>query len=371
MLGATISSLGPSLPFFAQNTGAALSLLGSLFALRSAGYFVGSLGGGRLTDSLPGHKLLASALITSFAVMYLIPTASQFAFLGLLLLLVGLSEGALDVVSNTLLAWTHGPRTGSFMNGMFLLAGLGGFLTPLLFAQIGDANAYRFLAMLNLPLAVLFFFLPSPPRQPQHPSEKESSSLNFPFYIVLLFLAFLYIGSEVSFGGWIFTYLMESNLGESAAAASLNSLYWLAITLGRLVAIFLAARMSLSRMILFNLIGVTLSVGLILINPRSLSVLWVGTFGVGFFLASIFPSTFAYAERNMKMTGARAGWFWASGSVGAIVFPWASGWLFENNGPIAVMFLLGGGWALALLVFGGLMRHRNLKNSRMNTNEPV
>ena len=42
-LGATIASLGPTLPFLSSNTGASLALLGLLFTLRSAGYLTGRL----------------------------------------------------------------------------------------------------------------------------------------------------------------------------------------------------------------------------------------------------------------------------------------------------------------------------------------
>ena len=58
ILGATIASLGPTLPYLAENTGAALASLGLLFTLRSGGYLLGSLLGGRLYDHLPGHRYL-------------------------------------------------------------------------------------------------------------------------------------------------------------------------------------------------------------------------------------------------------------------------------------------------------------------------
>lgn len=362
MLGATISSLGPTLPFLSQNTGASLAMLGGLFAFRSIGYFIGSLGGGRLTDRLPGHPLLGVTLLVCALAMFSIPSATLFVVLGGLLLLVGLSEGALDVAVNTLLAWTHGPRTSQYMNGMFLLAGLGGFVTPLMFTWLGEAVGYRLLAVLNLPLAIYFFLLPSPPRQP-HPEGGSRQPFRPVFYTLLLMLTFIYIGQEVSLSGWIYTYTTESGLGEPAAAASLNSLFWMALALGRLVAIPLAVRIPLPRLIFANLIGVTLSLGVILLYPASAAGLWIGALGAGFFMASIFTNTFAYAERQMAMTGTLAGVFWGSGSLGAMAFPWAAGWLFDRLGPYPVMLLLGGGWLAALVLFGLLMTYSNRRTT--------
>ena len=58
VLGATMASLGPTLPYIASNTGTTLASLGLLFTLRSGGYLLGSLVSGRLYDRFPGHRLL-------------------------------------------------------------------------------------------------------------------------------------------------------------------------------------------------------------------------------------------------------------------------------------------------------------------------
>ncbi len=48
---------------------------------------------------------------------------------------------------------------------------------------------------------------------------------------------FLYVGAEVGFGGWIFTYAVALDLGSETAAAYLTSAFWGALTFGRLLTI--------------------------------------------------------------------------------------------------------------------------------------
>ena len=116
VLGATIASLGPTLPYLAENTGATLASLGLLFTLRSGGYLIGSLLGGRLYDHLPGHRLLGIAIFIGALCLGLVPQISSFAVIIAIMLLIGLSEATLDVGSNTQLVWVHGARSGPYLN---------------------------------------------------------------------------------------------------------------------------------------------------------------------------------------------------------------------------------------------------------------
>jgi FHS family Na+ dependent glucose MFS transporter 1 len=150
-------------------------------------------------------------------------------------------------------------------------------------------------------------------------------------------LLFLYVGAEASFGGWLFTYAVESGLAFSASAAYLTSAYWGALTFGRLLAIPIAFRVR-PRWILFgDLIGCITSLAVILLWPHSLGALWIGTLGVGLFMASIFPTAISLAERRLRITGRVTGWFLVGSSLGAMSLPWLIGQLFEASGPRVTM----------------------------------
>ena len=355
ILGGTIASLGPTLPYLAQNTGATVASLGLLFTLRSGGYLIGSLLGGRLYDHLPGHRLLGIAIFTGALSMGFIPQISSFAVIIALMLLIGLSEATLDVGSNTQLVWVHGARSGPYLNGMFLSAGIGGTLSPLLLASIGGTWGYRILALASLPVALWAFFTPSPPRQ-AHEEDRLAGTISPFLFATFCLLAFFFTGGEVGFSGWIYSYAYELNLGTEQTAGMLTSFYWLGITFGRATAIFISARFKPSRIVLANLTGLVVSLGLILLDPASQTLLWIGSLGFGFFLAPVFPTTFAYLERKTPITGTAAGVLWASGSFGAMVYPWVMGLQMANFNPISIMVTLAVSFGVALVLFGWVSR---------------
>jgi FHS family Na+ dependent glucose MFS transporter 1 len=355
VLGATIASLGPTLPYLAENTGATVASLGLLFTLRSGGYLTGSLLGGRLYDHLPGHRLLGLAILTGGVSLALIPQVSSFPVIIAIMLLVGLSESTLDVGCNTQLAWLHGARSGPYLNGMFLFAGLGGTLSPLLLSSIGGAAGYRLLALISLPVALWAFFTPSPPRR-AHEEDHPGSSFSPFLFAIFCLLTFVFVGGEVGFSGWIYSYAYELGLGTEQTAGMLTSFYWLGITLGRVAAIFISARFPPSRVVLANLAGLVASLGLILLDPASQAFLWIGALGFGFFLAPVFPTTFAFLERKTPITGAAAGVLWASGSFGAMVYPWLMGLQMAEVGAVSIMVTLATSFGATLLLFGWLSR---------------
>jgi FHS family Na+ dependent glucose MFS transporter 1 len=110
-------------------------------------------------------------------------------------------------------------------------------------------------------------------------------------------------------------------------------------------------------MLLGDLVGCLVSVGLVLLWPGSLVVVWLGTLGVGLSMASIFPTTISLAERRMTVTGQVTGWFFVGASAGGMVLPWLIGQFFEGVGPQVVMMVLWVDLALALGVLLALISH--------------
>ena len=350
ILGATMASLGPTLLYIASNTGTPIASLGLLFTLRSGGYLIGSLLSGRLYDHLPGHRLLGTAIFIGGLNLALIPQISSFAVIIIVMLMIGLAESTLDVGSNTQIVWVHGPRSGPYLNGMFLFAGVGGMLSPLLLSSSSATTGYYIMAFVSLPIALWAFFTPSPARQTSEEKHGGGTLLRTQS-IAFCLLTFIFIGGEVGFSGWIYSYAYGLGLGTKQTVGMLTSFYWLGITLGRVTAIFTSSRFKPEHIVLANLTGLIASLGLILLDPTSRTFLWTGSFGIGFFLAPVFPTTFAFLERKTPITGAAAGVLWASGSFGAMIYPWVMGLQMEHTGPVSIMVTLAVSFAISLFLF--------------------
>jgi fucose permease len=355
ILGGTMASLGPSLLYIASNTGTAIASLGLLFTLRSGGYLIGSLLSGRLYDHISGHHLLGTAILIGGLNLAFIPQISSFTVIIAVMLLIGLAESTLDVGSNTQIVWVHGARSGPYLNSMFLFAGVGGMLSPFLLSSINPTTGYYIMSFVSLPVALWAFFTPSPPRQVsgRHHGDGRLSLIQSTAFCLLTFIL---IGGEVGFSGWIYSYAYELGLGTKQAVGMLTSFYWMGITLGRMTAIFTTARFKPGNIVLANLTGLIVSLGLILLDPASRTFLWIGSFGFGFFLAPVFPTTFAYLERKTPITGAAAGVLWASGSFGAMVYPWVMGVQMGHIGPVSIMVTLTVSFIVSLFLFRWVSR---------------
>ncbi|MCB0128202.1 MAG: hypothetical protein KDE58_38315, partial [Caldilineaceae bacterium] len=172
--------------------------------------------------------------------------------------------------------------------------------------------------------------------------------------LLILFL-FLYVGTEVGFSGWIYTYAIEQTQFTAAQAAYLNSGFWGAFTFGRLLSIPLAAGLRPRYLLLGELLLAIVCVGLILLWPTSPVVLWIGVCGAGLAICALFPITLTWAGRHMKLTGRITSWFFTGASIGAMFFPWFIGQFFENTGPQITMVTVMGCLVLDLIIFVILM----------------
>jgi fucose permease len=303
---------------------------------------------------------MVTMLIVMAAMLALAPLISLFWLLFAVFLILGTAQGALDVGGNTLLVWIHRDKVGPFMNGLHFFFGLGAFLSPIIIAQAvlmsGDIIwAYWALALLTLPVFAWLLRLPSPPIRGSSKNGQDRQ-VNHRLVALLALFFFLHVGAEASFGGWIFTYAVEKDLANETTAAYLTSAFWGALTLGRLLAIPIAARFRPSTMLLANLVGCVVSLGVILLWPNSLGAVWLGAFGMGISIASMFPTSISLAERRMPITGQVTGWFLVGASIGGMSLPWTIGQLFESSGPQAAMLTIMADMILALVVFALVKR---------------
>ena len=369
-LGLISASLGPTLTGLARHTSSAIAQASWLFTARSLGYLLGSLGGGRLYDRLRGHPLMAAALLLMSVAFALAAVIPWLWLLALVLLVVGMGEGTVDVGGNALLVWVHRSRVGPYMNALHFFFGLGALLSPILVAQFvlrsGDITwAYWALSLLILPVPLVLLRLPSPhdrgeDETPGRPRQ-ETNGRHWGLVFLIALCLFLYVGAEVGFGGWIFTYAVTLGLADETVAAYLTSLFWGALTLGRLLSIPLAVRLRPQTLLLVELLGCVLSVGLMLLFPGSLTAVWIGTFGVGFSISALFPTIISFAEGRMRITGQVTGLFFVGSSAGGMTVPRIIGQLFEPLGPHVTMWtilvdvLIALGVLAVLLSFSGRM----------------
>jgi MFS transporter, FHS family, Na+ dependent glucose transporter 1 len=365
-MGISMSSLGPTLPGLAENTRSSLAAIGILFTARSLGGLLGSVLGGRVYDRVRGNGVMALMILAIAALTALTPFVPLLWLLTIILFVTGAVQGVLNVGGNALLVWVHGREVGPFMNGLHFFFGLGTFITPVIVAQFvaqegGLLWIYLLLAVIILPTAVVAL-LPSP--ESPETLKNKASGKNDPMVIGLISLVFgCYSGAALAYGGWIFTYAIEMNLTNETNAAYLTSVFWGALTLGRLAAIPLAVRFKPQTILRADFAGALLSLLAMLLWPRSLAAVIITSAGLGFALASIYPTSMSFAGQIMTMSGKMTGLFSIGSSAGAMLIPWTIGLFFEWTGPQSMAVILLVDMLLALFVLGELGRRMVLRTA--------
>jgi FHS family Na+ dependent glucose MFS transporter 1 len=372
ILGLFTALGGPALPSLAENTSSTLDQISLIFVLSALGYLLGSYLGGQAYDRFPGHRIMAATLLVIGFSGALVPILRQLWLLLLVQFALGFAQGANDVGCNTLLLWVYkGKGAGPFINGLHFFFGLGAFIAPLVLAGILSwTNSIQWVfwlfSLFCLPLAFWLWRLPEPPAQSDTEGDGRTATPILPAaLIVLAFL--LYVGSEIGFGNWIYTYALTLGLGTSITSAYLTSAFWGTFTVGRLLGIWVSTRVKTATILIVDLLGCLASLGLLLLWPDSVTVLWAGAIGLGLFMASVFPTTLVLAGERMRITGAMTGWFLVGGGAGGMILPWVIGQAFVGIGagamPVLVFITIVAN-LLSLVTFIYL-RPKTVKNPRI------
>jgi FHS family Na+ dependent glucose MFS transporter 1 len=349
----------------AENTSSTISQISILFTASSAGYFLGSVFGGRLYDRQAGHPIMAALLVLMAVVLVLIPYIPLLWLLTVILFMLGVFGGILDVGGNTLLIWVHRRNVSPYMNALHFFFGVGTFIAPIILAQTvllsGDIElGYIIMALMILPIFVWVLCQPSPTAAQDDPQNEDAPARHTRTQVILIIftaaILFFYVGAEIGFGGWIYTYALELNLADETTAAYLNSAFWGAFTVGRLLSIPLATRFRPRILMIVNFVGCVISAGLIILLPDSVIILWTGSILMGLSMASIFPVTITLAERRMTISGQTTSWFFVGVGLGSMLMPLLIGQLFESVGPLATMYVILAALVADFVVFLGMLR---------------
>jgi FHS family Na+ dependent glucose MFS transporter 1 len=360
-LGFSLGITGPALPSLAAQTGSTLGAIGAIFLVGATGGMLGTALSGRLFDRIKnGHRLLGLAQLVSATLLVLIPWASSLPLLLVIFFINGLPGGIINTGANTLLMWTHGKKAGPYVNGLHFAFGLGAFLAPTVFAQVLKLGgtyqqAYWALAGLALPVSLFLLLLPGSPTLQDQSEESERPYTNLrailPMIIIAMLFLFFYVGSEITYGNWIYTYALTLDLADATRAAYLTSGFWLAFTIGRAISIPVAARFKPAQILTVAFVGGLGALALAISVPNSLTVLWAATLATGFFMAPVWATGYNLVGQSIKLTATVSSIIILGDSFGGVVLPWVTGQAIERFGAHTMPWLVIGSFAINGLIF--------------------
>lgn len=136
----------------------------------------------------------------------------------------------------------------------------------------------------------------------------------------------IYVGLEVTMGGWSITYMIEGRHADQAPMTRVVAGYWAALAAGRIVLGYVAEKFGEKRTVsvLTAATGVVL---LVIWYIPNIVVDSIAIVTVGFLLGPMFPSTVSLASKVLprRMHPAAIGFMAGTGAGGAAFFPFLTG----------------------------------------------
>ncbi|KAE8602684.1 hypothetical protein XENTR_v10014082 [Xenopus tropicalis] len=305
-------------------------------------------------------------MLATAAGLYVVPWCKRAVFLTAVMSVVGMSMGFLDTGGNVIILNTWEDQAGPHVQALHFSFALGAFVAPILaklalefipfdkiplmdsadrfnasqpsfeqsalpFGIKKSMLSYIVIGTYILLVSLFLFILYSKSRPSQSAGKASDEKFRTAKYhnalIFLLFLFFFcYVGAEVAYGSYIFTYAITTNIDHNKAAG-LNSLFWGVFAAVRGLAICFATCLYPGTMLLVSVIGCTLSsLILVLFNSNHL-LLWAGTAVYGASMATTFPSGFSWAQQYTTIGGKAASLFVVGASLGEMAIPASVGYL--------------------------------------------
>ncbi|XP_039604436.1 major facilitator superfamily domain-containing protein 4A [Polypterus senegalus] len=140
------------------------------------------------------------------------------------------------------------------------------------------------------------------------------------------------------YSGFVYSYAVAPPVHLSHKVAGyLNSVFWGAITVGRLISIPLSYRFRPATLLFFNLSGVIITVFLLTIFYNSSPFLFVGTWFLGMFVSSVFPCMVAYTEDILEYQGCATSVLVTLAGLGEMVLQLIVGTVIYSEGSYSFL----------------------------------
>lgn len=351
-------------PFLIDDFSLSLSVAGLVFPVQSLGGFCGALVGGIWSDSVGRKPLIGLGALCLVAGYALIPMTRNWLFALPAFFLLGTGGGFVSAALNALVAEVNPNRRALALNALHGIYGLGSLIGPLLAATLLERNGGNW-HVIFLGSAVLYAAYGIIGLIPLYPASGGRQQGRFrharplllsPVFLLLLAIPFLYNGTATGLVGWISTYVQNEVQLPIFMGASMVSLFYVGLTIGRFICGAIGERVGYGRMLLTLSVGTAASYPLVVIS-QSPWVLGAGVFLSGLFFSGLFPTALAWSTRLYpSATGTITGILSTGMSIGGMTIPPLLGMIGDRMGLGFGMTVNYVGVALLVFVALGLLR---------------
>lgn len=306
---------------------------GTLFAAQFSGSALGALLVGRdyFSSIMTGYVLLVGSAVSlsyfgnSLAVLFF--------------LIFGLGLGLTMTATSMFTSTRFVDRRGSALSMLNAYWALGAVLCPLLASLwIRRWAAEKLFLALAIVEGVIFILIVVDHRRFSAHSALAPSvrhgQLPFALIVIVAFIAFLYVGVEVSVSGWMMSYVHRLNVSVDLFPPIAVSCFWIALLCGRAVAPLLLRTMSEAHLLSASVAGALINVTLLLLNRNSFAII-LSAAALGLTLGPVYPLCVARVLA-LAHDSVNTKWIFAISGFGGALLPWLTGRLSAYEGSLSV-----------------------------------
>jgi fucose permease len=328
--GMIAAMLGTILPELSERFHLTPTQNGTIALVQALGLIIASLGVGPLLDT-QGDKIgLILGLACIAVALFLLPRASGFRPILLLLFLLGMGGGIVVTGANALANSVSGQHSAIALNLVNLFFGLGGLATPFIAANVFKKNTSRLCyTIASLTVVALLVQaiskMPAPSGNAQFVLANVGPILGRPLLFMLGLFLFLYITCEVGVWNWLPRHLIAQGVPESRALNILSLGFALGLLIGRVGVSPILAHTPAIDVTLGASIAMAITTFLMLQTNKP-GPAFALVFIAGLSMAPVFPTTLAITGAAFpQMTGTALGFVITCGWIGLAVSSWIIG----------------------------------------------
>ncbi|KAJ6595848.1 MFS general substrate transporter [Mycena vulgaris] len=350
-------SSGPLIPRIQKVYNAGFMLVSLTFVLASVGFIAGALINMHWTDKIGFGKMIVFGALCQ-AISYCIQApAPPFPLFVLSFTINGVGIAIQNAQTNAYVASIkHNPEL--YMGMLHASYGAGALSSPLVATQFAQMNHWSFHYLVSLGLALanvisltlIFRFrtqdecLVLVGESAGETSTSDHSNfrqiLSLKTVHLLAFFTLMYVGVEVTIGGWITTYIIQVR-GGGASAGYISSGFFGGIMVGRLALLWLNKKIGEQR-VMYLYVGLAMGLEFIVWFVPSLIGGAVAVSLIGVFLGPIYPIVMNRTSRVVPrwLLSGSIGWIAGFGQAGSAILPFITGSIASKTGIRALQPLL-------------------------------
>ena len=347
-LGLPDSLLGSAWPAMHESLSVPLSYAGYVSMVISLGTIVSSFFSARLTRRFGTGRITAVSVAMTAVAMLGFSLSESYILLLLWAIPYGFGAGSIDAALNNYVALNYAPRHMSWLHCMW---GVGTVVGPYVMGYaltrgISWSFGYRTISVIQAVLTVLLIVsLPlwkkgsgsmSADEESGAPGENKSIRELFAIGGVpqVLITFFCYCALEIIAIVWSGTYLAFDRGFSAESAASVSSMFFIGITVGRAVGGFLTYKLNDRQMIRLGEGVIALGCLILLATEGKIPAL-VGLFCIGVGCAPVYPSVIHSTPEyfGRENSDALIGLQLTFAYTGMCIMPPVFGWVAERISP--------------------------------------